>query len=97
MKQGQGFLDPYLSPTEIAAALGRTDEQSLRRLRRFLATAGILEPHGGHRTRVSKSRLESQLRDLYDLVFAYYVLGDDPPRAKPSPGPRGDASPEGLE
>lgn len=58
---------------------------SRRKAKSWLRRAGILELHGG-RWVVSESRLRERLPDVYDRVFAFFVLGDqsDTKRQEPT-------------
>jgi len=65
-------VPPYLSPGQIGRACGISRRSAMTELR----GAGLLERRGP-RWRVSESRLRERLPDIYDRVYAWFVLGDD--------------------
>ncbi len=63
-------LPPLLSPAQV----GKACNMSRRSAKSLLAGAGVLEQVGG-RWYVGETRLRERLPDVYDRVFALFVLG----------------------
>ena len=63
-------IPPYLSP----GVVGKACAMSRFRARSLLSGAGILEKIGG-RWMVGESRLRERLPEVYDRVYAHFILG----------------------
>lgn len=62
-------IPPYLTPGQVAKACGITQRQA----RSLLERADILERIGAH-WMVGESRLRENLPEVYDRVYAHFVL-----------------------
>jgi hypothetical protein len=71
-------VPPYLSPGEIARACGISRDKALTELNH----ASLVEWRGGRR-RISASQLRERLSEMYDRVYTWFVL-DNQPRRRPS-------------
>lgn len=63
-------IPPYIKPSLISKACGMSRKEAKSLLRR----AGLLERIGTH-DYVGESKLRDSLREVYDRVYAYVVLG----------------------
>jgi hypothetical protein len=70
MAERERQVPPYLSPGQIGRACDLSRKSALTEL----AGAGLVERNNRRRIRISSSRLRERLPDVYDRVYAWFVL-----------------------